>query len=609
MIHAILHIFEPFQKKSIKERALGGNTIFKIITAYILLVLLPISGVMYFYYRQSVSIAMEQVVQAKYQSLSQTAAHISSRLEAVQEVSNTIFADKILNSLIVTPADDQSVSAVVDEYEHILNILDNHQQNGDIYRIRLFLSQEKSYLNENVNFFPYSGLSTLPWFSSILEKNGAVYWKSTYMQHYSAMTEKIPVISCARLLKNLNRYDEIVGGILIDIQEQDLYAMLGNGDTPDKEKLLIVDTEGMIVSHSDKSRLGTLFQPAGTAADAAALTDGIHTYQNQYLICAAIPAAGWLVVSEISADDIFAEGRTYKNFLDVIVMLGVFILFFTVFLATFWYLVLRMNRRIKHIIKKMETEGIESLDNGPLTSSQELRQLEVGIDYLTQNMKNLMNEAYQVRIEKKETELRLLQAQINPHFLYNTLDSINWMAIRAHADEVGRMIQLLSSYFRLSLNYGKDIISIKDEIYLTSVYLDIQNNRFSNGIAVTFDVDESTLSYDIPKLSLQPIIENAILHGLQNKDDDDWRICVQVKQAGTHIYLTVKDNGVGMPPEVVAQLLQKNPDGIPQRGYGLYNVDRRIKLFFGADCGLSVVSQPNAGTAVTIHIKAIRHSK
>ena len=202
----------------------------------------------------------------------------------------------------------------------------------------------------------------------------------------------------------------------------------------------------------------------------------------------------------------------------------------------------------------------------------------------------------------RKTELKALQAQINPHFLYNTLDSIQWMCERGKNESAVRMVGALGKLFRISISRGHELIPIRDELKHVESYLIIQKYRYSDRFEYTFDVDESLGGYLCSKITLQPLVENAIYHGIEPLIDDG-EIIISVKPDGDDILMTVSDNGVGMTAEQVEGLLKKERSD--SSGIGIKNVSDRIKIYFGDSYGVKVESEPDVGTKITVRIPKI----
>ena len=203
----------------------------------------------------------------------------------------------------------------------------------------------------------------------------------------------------------------------------------------------------------------------------------------------------------------------------------------------------------------------------------------------------------------RKTELKALQAQINPHFLYNTLDSIAWMCERGKNADAVEMVNALARLFRISISRGHELITIKDELLHAESYLKIQAYRYKNQFSYHFDVEESCLSYLCNKITLQPIIENAIYHGI-NGLVDEGEITITVREQGEDILFKVEDNGAGMEPEIVQAILAKERSD--HTGIGIKNVNDRLKIYFGSNYGITIDSAPDEGTRVYIKMPKVR---
>lgn len=203
----------------------------------------------------------------------------------------------------------------------------------------------------------------------------------------------------------------------------------------------------------------------------------------------------------------------------------------------------------------------------------------------------------------RKAEFDLLQAQINPHFLYNTLDAIVWSAEAGNQKQVVNMVGCLSDFFRLSLNNGREIVSIGDELSHVRSYLVIQQIRYQDILKYEVEVPEELFKYEIPKITIQPIIENAIYHGIKNKRGGG-KITVNGEESGDNVIISISDDGIGMDPDKLLEVKNALTGNSPKTDvvYGLYNVNERIKLNFGEEFGLNIESAFGAGTTVTIKL-------
>lgn len=205
-------------------------------------------------------------------------------------------------------------------------------------------------------------------------------------------------------------------------------------------------------------------------------------------------------------------------------------------------------------------------------------------------------------LSSRNSQLRLLNAQINPHFLYNTLDVINWQAINQNLPDIYRPIQALSRFYKITLNHGEEFIRVADEVEQVRLYLELQNLRFKNSVAYQIEVEPDIRDCYILHMVLQPIVENALLHGIREKDSQTGRIDISIRETHGQLLFTIRDDGVGMDEAAVAQLLR----GSSSMGYGLSNIQQRIRLYYGRRFGMTVASRPGEGTAVCVRMPCVR---
>jgi two-component system sensor histidine kinase YesM len=237
----------------------------------------------------------------------------------------------------------------------------------------------------------------------------------------------------------------------------------------------------------------------------------------------------------------------------------------------------------------------------------EITELGMSFNIMIGKIRELLDAKVKEQENLKKSEFRALQAQINPHFLYNTLDAIVWMAEAKKTDQVVEIVSALSSFFRITLSKGKDWITIREEIEHVRSYLAIQKMRYRNILDYKIEVNPHVLDGTILKLTLQPLVENALYHGIKNKREGGVITVRARRKDEDKILLEVEDNGIGCTPYQLAQIQAKladNSDEITfeKTGIGLENVNRRIKLYYGKQYGLSISSQYLTGTQVTLVI-------
>jgi two-component system sensor histidine kinase YesM len=269
------------------------------------------------------------------------------------------------------------------------------------------------------------------------------------------------------------------------------------------------------------------------------------------------------------------------------------------------YIPIKRLHDVTATITKNDLQALVTHDN-----MDEITEMGLSFNIMIGRIRDLLDAKVKEQENLKKAELRALQAQINPHFLYNTLDTIIWMTESQKTDEVIEIVRALSSFFRISLSKGRDWITIGEEVERTRSYLIIQKMRYRDILDYRIEVDEGVAGNTVLKLILQPLVENAIYHGIKNKRQGG-TVVVRAKQGNENeILLQVEDNGIGFTPEKLAQLRSELADDSGEirleSGYGIGNVNQRIRLYYGKQYGVSITSEHRTGTCVSIVIPAVK---
>lgn len=299
----------------------------------------------------------------------------------------------------------------------------------------------------------------------------------------------------------------------------------------------------------------------------------------------------WEITIARPTDVVYAPVSSFATFF--------FLILLTCLICVF-ILSLYMSRSIVRPLKKLQ-KSIQKVESGnysvvvDVDSNDEIGQLADDFNHMTKQIEYMINEVLTVKLQQKEQELLALQSQINPHFFYNSLSLINSKAILCNQKEIAQMVQYLSTFYRTSLSKGKSVISLKEELENVRAYIDIQLLMHSNSFRVEYEIDERIYPYMTQKLILQPLVENAILHGLDHIRKEEKLLSVSGRLSEDIIVFQIADNGVGIALSDLETLLTKDT-----KGYGIKNVHKRIQMRYGPQYGLSYQSVPNEGTVVTL---------
>jgi len=416
----------------------------------------------------------------------------------------------------------------------------------------------------------------------------------------------IPVISLLRKIRNGDQITEFIGIIKLSILESNIHNIIVKANITQDGVVYLQNSEGIIISCSNPKNLQQLnlnYNIRKELESKSMSWETLSINKNRFAVTTkAVPNTDWTMVTAIPYSEILSQSNKIKNLmLTLMLVIGVIAYSLAYFIST------STVNRIILLMKKMKKVQEGELNVSIASQSKdEIGKLMESFNYMVRRICLLVEEQYQTSKEIKNSEIKALQAQINPHFLYNTLELINWKAIENDVPEIVLITQSLAKFYKLSLNKGRDIVTIQDEINHISNYVQIQNLRFDNRINLVLDIDKEIYPYSILKIVLQPIVENSIYHGiLENRNNLEGVIKVVSQFEGDAIIITVQDNGVGMTEEKAAGILNSEGSDDAQ-GYGVRNIDRRIKLCYGQQYGLTYHCSPGRGTLVEIRIPPIK---
>lgn len=444
------------------------------------------------------------------------------------------------------------------------------------------------------------------WFVNALNKTENIHFTRPHVQK---LFEKGNngykwVISMSRAVEITNGGSTEQAVLLIDMVYQGLDSVLDEVSLGNGGYIYLIDSTGEIIWHP-KFELIASGRVKENNLVAATYSDGSieEEFNNtaRTVVIKTVGYTGWKLVGVIKGTGISLNTIKTRLFI-------VFVIFLIVFIVVFInsYISFRVTdpiRELEKSVKKLEEGNLDA--DIYMGGSYEIQHLGKSVQDMKYRIKGLMQDIVTEHEEKRKSEFDSLQAQINPHFLYNTLDVIVWQIENEKQSEAVHTVTALARFFRLSLGKGKNIVTVKAEIDHVKNYLMIQHMRFKNKFDYEFEVDEDVLELSSLKLMLQPLVENAIYHGMEFMDGDGL-IKIKAWREADELYLSVTDNGLGMTEEKVAMVLEGKSNSGNGRGSGIgvKNVNERIKLYFGEDYGLKIDSEPDVGTTIIIHLPA-----
>lgn len=549
----------------------------KLAMVYILAGFLPIVVILFVNYFQMRSVFKSQEKNTLYSFIKRSVLDLDDEFKKYAELAKLITNDENVNDILSTiylddnrinEKFDQSVAPSLDTFIYFHN---------EVSKITIYTDRIVDYKNKYLA--PIEELKKADWYDNIADSRN---------NNWIAGTDEKTIV----LVRKMQSLEEngINGYFYEKINYDNVFEDLSED---------ISDNYGICVS----DRLGQNIYSYDTFTDKnkeynLSLSEITKKYPDKnkdyFIVKKTIPETGWnvwlykpekLMGTSIRQINIITFGGT----LVCLVATFMCIRFTAIFVTT-------RIAKLQKAVARVEKEDFSYTLN--TTSQDEIGELIMSFSKMERKLNYLINEVYKSRIKEKEYEMKALQAQINPHFLYNTLSLINWKAIEAGKRDISKITLALSAFYRTSLNKGNNITHISGEIENMRSYLSIQLMLHDDGFDVTEDIDDSVLEYTCPNLILQPLIENAIDHGIDVMPGDRrGTISVICKDMDTYIQFVIKDNGIGMTKEQTVKILTKD-----SKGYGVRNVNERLKLCYGEEYPMIIKSKENTGTEVIITI-------
>ena len=451
-------------------------------------------------------------------------------------------------------------------------------------------------LKKNVNITAQS------WFEDASDKMENLHFSDLHVQNIfeNKSGRYYWVVSLSRGVELTNDGKMSGGILLVDMNFSGIQQLFTEVNNDGKGYVYLIGRDGEIIYHPRQNLIfSNIIQENNQTA--STYDEGVHNEEFQgeqrVVVVKTVGYTGWKIVSVVSKESLFSDLNQTRMMALLNLVLAIFLMIFVN-----QYVAVRITDPLKKLEKSIQ--GIE-MKQQPVVyigGSPEIQHLGLTIRFMVEELQELTDKMVKEQEEKRKNELDALQSQINPHFLYNTLDSIMWMIESERYEDAVSMVQALGRLLRISLSRGKNVISVGDELQHARSYLAIQKYRYKNKFTSYFEVEPDIEQYKTIKLVIQPLIENAIYYGMEYMDGEG-EIHIRAYTREQDLYLEVEDNGPGMPEEQVEHLLTGGEKARQKgSGIGLKNVNQRIQLYFGTQYGLEIESEPDEGTVVRIHI-------
>ncbi|HJC38018.1 MAG TPA: sensor histidine kinase [Candidatus Mediterraneibacter faecigallinarum] len=552
-------------------------------------------------YMRFSALSRQEIIQTTEKMMEQTGETLEDYLVSMRQISDTVYYNVVKEGAF--PDQERAIQSG-------MNLL--YEANSDSLRsIAIYNSFGSLMAAEPVAQQKEDpDITNQDWFQQAMEEMENMHFSTPHIQNLfdDGTMRYYWVISLSRVVELTENGESQLGVLLVDMDYSSISRMMNQiNESNSGQYYYLCDSNGEIIYHPSQIQISDGIVEENNA-EAAKYKDGVYDEsldgENRKVIVNAVSYTGWKLVGVIP----------YSTFTEGMLNIRYFIAMLMLLMAMMLVVINRVvSVRISSPILKLN-ESVKAYEAGEkpeiyIGGSLEIRHLGHSIQSSYEQIDSLMKKIVLEQNERRKSELDALQSQINPHFLYNTLESITWMIEGERNDDAAFMISQLAKLFRISLSKGNTVITIKDELQHAQSYMNIQKVRYKNTFSVTFDVDPEICSYCTVKLILQPILENAINYGVSGMDD-----CGEIRVKGRmeegRVILSVEDNGIGMSEEQV-RLLLTDSSRVHKHGsgVGLVNVNNRIQLLFGKEYGVIAESEPDEGTTISICIPAVPYTE
>lgn len=578
----------PFSRlaNSIKNRSIQ----FIITAAFMFVTILAIIFVGITFYSKFSYISEQNAAVNTQQIVDQVNLNLQYYLESMMEVSNSLDNLISYNSEI-------SKDKLIEQMNFILST------RRDIVTLAVFSSDRVQVVGVPKNKIKAGfKLSEQDWFTSPIDEPANLFFSSPHVQNiYEGKHDW--VVSLSREITFKDGGQKVHGILLVDMNFRSIEQLCQKVALGKKGYIYLIDSNGNIVYHPQQLliNIGLKTENISQVLDHVfgKYFDSMNG-EKRLITIQTVNYARWRIIGVAYMDEITAAKKGIGSFAILVLTLSILVV-----ISISAFISAKISQPIKRLEKSMKLVEQGRFDiTIDVKGEMEVAQLSKTFNLMVSRIRQLMDQIVHEQEAKRKSELNALQAQINPHFLYNTLDSIVWMAEKGKSTDVITMVTALARLFRISISRGRNIITVAEELEHATNYLIIQKIRYKSKFKYEIEVQEETLQYKTIKLILQPIIENAIYHGIEHMVDEGL-IKIYVAIVDGKLLYQVNDNGLGMSLPKLQSLLLNKSDSKEGSGVGVKNVHERIQLTYGKEFGIQILSEREVGTVVNIWMPLI----
>lgn len=566
-----------------------------ILASYFVIVMVSLSVFALVALRYTEKTVLENAEEYSFQLIEQVNSDIDSYMDYLHNISTLISSDGDVQEYLFHENDQQEQQEyfrrITNQFGTILDTRDDIVNIGILGKNgRYLINQGVFRMNENID------PGSLEWIERAYEKQGVTAISPSHVQNVVAGRYEW-VITLSKALQNKENHEQ-EGVLFVDLNYSSISELCDGISLGNKGYIYILDDAGNLIYHPQQQLLYSGLKQELTKEVLECKRNSFVTEDGKLYSLSRSEETGWTVVGVAYTAELLKNNAEATR----IFMVSAAVILLTA-LALAFFLSDEITKPIKKLGDSMKEVEKGNFDNAALEISgqNEIARLSTSFNIMAAEIKKLMEQNVEEQRQKRKSELRALQAQINPHFLYNTLDSIIWMAEWGKTKDVVLMTSSLAKLLRQSISNQNELVRVEEEVEYTRSYLVIQKMRYKDKLEYEIQVSPEVLKTKIPKLVLQPLVENAIYHGIKYKEGKG-TVSVEGFQKEDEIILKIRDDGIGMDEEQLEKIFEKRETDTRKNGVGVLNVHERIQLYYGREYGLKFYSTPGEGTVVEIHV-------
>lgn len=575
----------------------------KLFASYVIVISIPFILLLAIHISVTQQENKDAAIYSSQKMLAETAAYIQYKSENIEEVMNSIALNEQIQQAVLSPSDPfQNVNAWHMESLRLARIIKQSRYTNDINQIQIFMKEGLASATESPDYLRLSRITNETWFLKFSQSHAIFIWLPSLQILPNTPQGELTVL---RKLPNEHNVRDTDAILSATIAPRTMQSVLNHAALTPNASALLFNDGGALLSRTDnayfsKEVLEQLhFLVENNGNEMTYYNTNYVLNQERYLVgIKAIPHTDMRIVLLIPYKDILETTLKARNRI-----ISIFLIVVPLMIPVSLIVAGSATKRIRQLI--IHVRKIRRGQFHPLpwsTKPDEIAELTNSFNIMVHDISQLIEDKYMLGREVKHKELLALQAQINPHFLYNTLELINAMAIESNAPEIQRVVDELAVFYRISLSNGQEFVRLENELKHIEAYVRIQNMRFGNNIRLELEVSKEFYDYKLPRIILQPLVENAILHGIMEKDDEEGCIRVTARREEEDVVIEVTDDGVGMDVETVVLLMHQDNIYKETGGYGIRNVEERLKLSYGNIYGMTFKSELGKGTSIQIRL-------